>query len=464
LGSTPGALPKLNPNPNPNPNPVEPPNVKPRPSGSSSVATQNPKLLPVPTPPPLSEYVRPDDFRDVPEPPPRSPASPPSQLPNSLNRFPSNGYLPVARVPPAPTANNSITEADRQSWQNQYAALSQRPEYSAWSKSLDNNPTLEEKFNSLKAVMLPGHGTTKQKFATLASENYRALWLNPRTGAALVATWRQLNSEWVKAWQPSKPLPEFSQAVSGKLLNQDEVFPRQTKDFVTGKTFPWCTVENLEKWSKLYEVPDHKGHYPNDSVDQSGDRTAISATYLLFSSHFNKLPDSDVEKLKFKQQDLGSYPSLWRDKEYGPLMLHSWNKINDLLKASGAQPVEPPQFLMVSSPRNESEVLPAVQQLRGLFRDFSYWLPGYDNPEPAKAKMMAEGRKELIEMRFWPLAQSYDNFITRHLGSVDAATRATLLNEQKQLLEWIKSEPDTLAARRVAYFGLESRLTQAQLN
>jgi hypothetical protein len=412
------------------------------------------------------------------------PLPPPPPVPSSGDAQPGSLAVPSRAVstgsPSAgirtTSASNHIHLADQKKWEANYGDLSRQPAYRSWAYPYAANTPVQELYRSLRDQFGAGGITLKQRFEMLVSDAYRPLWLNPTTGPAMVAAWRQLNSQWAKPsqpWQTAKPLPEFNPGLSGKLKNHDAVFPVPQVDAATGKLLSWRSSSNLQKWEMFHKVPPHAQTYGWSDIDRrSGDRTAIRASYTALSVQYNRLLDATVPELRAKQQLLSSSESLWHDEEYGPVMHDMWSKLNSRLIALGQPAVEPPQFLLVTSPRHEVEVLPAVQKLGDLHRSFSQWLPGYNDPEPASykasgnpkpwAQLMAEGRKELIEMRFWPLAQSYDNFIRHHLGSVDAATRADLLNEQRQLIDWIKSEPDSLAAKRVNYFRLENTLATAQ--
>jgi hypothetical protein len=451
----------------------EPPKaVPPVPPGASGIELKNQniaraqpqKLIPVP-----SNVI------------PRGQGPLPPSPPSSGNAQPASSVVPSRTVSAgssstdttATSASNRVQLADQKKWEANYGDLSRQPAYTSWAHPYDANTPVQELYRSLRDQFGAGALTLKQRFEMLVSDTYRPLWLNPTTGPAMVAVWRQLNQQWVKPWQAAKPLPQFNLALSGQLKNQDAVFPVPQVDPATGKLLSWRSSSNLQKWEMFHKVPPHAQTYGWSDIDrQSGDRTGIRATYTSFTVQYNRLLDATVPELRAKQQLLSSAESLWRDEEYGPVMHDMWTKLNSRLIALGQPAVEPPRFLLVPSPRHEVEVLPAVQQLGDLYLSFSHWLPGYNDPEPESYKgsgnpkpwpqLMAEGRKELIEMRFWPLAQSYDNFIRNHLGSVDAATRATLLKEQKQLIEWIKSEPDTLAAKRLIYFGLENTVAAAQ--
>jgi hypothetical protein len=377
------------------------------------------------------------------------------------------------------SATNRVQPADQKEWEANYGDLSRHPAYKdGWALPYVVNIPVKELAKSLRDQFGAGGITLKQRFEMLVSDAYRPLWLNPTTGPAMVAVWRQLNSQWAKPsqpWQTAKPWPEFNPGLSGKLKNQDAVFPIPHVDPATGRPLSWRSSSNLQKWEMFHKVAPHAQTYGWSDIDrQSGDRTAIRATYTALSVQYNRLLDATVPELQAKQQLLCSSESLWRDEEYGPVMHDMWAKLNSRLIALGQPAAEPPRFLLVPSPRHEVEVLSAVQKLGDLYRSFSQWLPGYNDSEPESykasgnpkpwAQLMAEGRKELIEMRFWPLAQSYDNFIRHHLGSVDAATRANLLTKQRQLIDWIKSEPETLAAKRVNYFRLENTLAAVEGN
>jgi hypothetical protein len=445
--------------------------VPPVPPGASGIELKNQNVGRAQPQKPIAvpSNVIPRGHGPLPPPPPSSrdaqPAS--SAVPS---RAVSTGNSSAASSP-AP-ASNRIQEADQKNWEINYGNLSRHPAYkNGWALPLDANDAAKRLYGWLVSQSGAGGLSTKALFELLISEANRPLWVNPTTGPAMVWAWRELNNQWIKPWQPPKPLPEFDTAL--RIKNRDALFPLSSVDPATGKPLSWRSSSNLQKWEIFHKVPPHAQTYGWSDIDrQSGDRTGIRATYTALRVQYNGLPDATAPELAAKQKLVSGWESLWHDEEYGPVMHDMWNQLNSRLTALGQPAVEPPRFLLVPSPRHEVEVLPAVQQLGDLYRSFSQWLPGYNDPEPASWKgsgnpkpwpqLMAEGRKELIEMRFWPLAQSYDNFIRNHLGSVDAATRAVLLKEQRQLIDWIMSEPDTLAARRMVYFGLENTLAGAQ--
>jgi hypothetical protein len=439
---------------------------KPVPSG---VICSQPKIsgLPLQRPLPVLSVPsgRPARSDPLPPPPPygAQPASP--QVPP---RPVSTGTSSAAiRTPSAP---NNIQAADRKTWESNYGNLSRQPAYESLARPFDANDTVKGLYHSLTDQMNAGRLTWKQRFELLVRQDYFGLWLNPSTGPAMVWAWRELNNQWVKPWQAAKPLPEFDAAL--RITNLDDIFPPANVNHETGEPLPWRNPDNLKEWEMRFKVAPHAQTYGWSDIDRQS--TGITATYTGFTGQYNRLLDAKVPELLAKQKLLSGAESLWRDKEYGPVMLYMWNKNNSRLTTLGQPAIAPPQFLLVPSPTHQVEVLPAVQNLSDLYRSFSHWLPGYNAPEPDSykgsgnpkpwAQLMADGRKELIEMRFWPLAQSYDNFIRNHLGSVDESIRAALFKEQKQLIDWIKSEPDSLAAKRIDYFQLENTLATASGN
>jgi hypothetical protein len=441
------------------------------PPGASGIELKNQNVgraqpqKPIPVP----SNVIPRGHGPLPPPPPYSNDAQPASS-AAPSRAVLTGNSSTTKSPTS--ASNRIQEADQKNWEINYGNLSRHPAYrNGWALLLDANDAAKRRYASLVSQFGAGGNSTKELFEMLVSEANRPLWVNPNTGPVMVWAWRELNNQWVKPWQPPKPLPEFDTAL--KIKNWDALFPLSSIDPATGKPLSWRSSSNLMAYDMFHRVPPHAQTYGWSDIDrQSADRTAIRATYTALRVQHNGLPDATAPELAAKQKLLSGWESLWRDEEYGPLMHDMWSQLNGRLTALGQPAVEPPRFLLVPSPTHEVKLLPAVQQLGDLYRSFSQRLPGYNDPEPASWKdsgnpkpwpqLMAEGRRELIEMRFWPLAQSYDNFIRHHLGSVDAATRAVLLKEQRQLIDWIKSEPDSLAAKRVKYFQLENTLGAAQ--
>lgn len=443
--------------------PLAPPHPAPASASSSASPT---KPLPVPMPPPLGG--KPDSL-----PPPPENVTGANSASQTANR--GADRQSASAIANSTTASGRVQLADRQAWEAGYGNLSRQSVFQSLAHPYEVNGPMQDLYRSLSAQFESGGRTTRERFEMLVQDSYRPLWLNPTTGPAMVAAWAQLNKEWVAKHQPEKPLPIFAPALAGRLQNQDSVFPPQEVDSTTGAPLSWRNSGNVQKWEMFHKVPPHSMTYSwSDVVYRSGDRTSINATYTDFCVRFDRLLGTTAPELRAKQQLLSGSESLWRDEEYGPVMHDMWSKLNNRLGALGQPAVEPPRFLLVPSPRHAVEVLPAVQKLQELNQPIGERLSGYNDPEPASyqgsgnpkpwPQLMAEGRKELVEMRLWPLALSYDNFIRHHLGSVDAATRAALLKQQEQLIEWIKSAPETLAAKRVTYFGLESALLAAQKN